>query len=172
MTGPEHLIAARRARADDTRHRADKALATMIRAREPITFTTVASRAGVSREYLYRVPELAAKIRDARSSTPVRISAEASEAPHSVIAALRDHIRRLEVQHATDLSHLRAENTRLRRELEAALGQILTRDAAGNRDDSARPSDDGPAHVRAGRTPSRALTVTPEGGQPSTSSPG
>lgn len=125
MTGPEHLIAARRASADDTRHRADKALAKMIRARETITFTAVASRAGVSREYLYRVPELAAKIRDARSSTPARISAEASQAPHSVIAALRDHIRRLEALHAEDLRQLRAENTRLHCQLEATLGQLL-----------------------------------------------
>lgn len=134
MTGPEHLIAARRALADDTRHRANKALAKMIRAREPITFTTVASRAGVSREYLYRTPELAAKIRDARSSSPARLSNGANQEPHSIIATLRDHIRRLEARHATDLSRLRAENTRLRRELEAALGQILTSDAAGIRD--------------------------------------
>lgn len=134
MTGTEHLIAARRARADDTRHRANKALAKMIRAREPITFTAVASRAGVSREYLYRTTELAAKIREARSSSPARLSNGANQEPHSIIATLRDHIRRLEVQHATDLSHLRAENTRLCRELEAALGQILTRDTAGIRD--------------------------------------
>lgn len=128
MTGTEHLIAARRARAGDTRHRADKALAKMIRAREPITFTAVASRAGVSREYLYRTPELAAKIRAARSSPPARLSDEINQEPHSIIATLRDHIRRLENQHTTDLAQLRAENNRLRRELELALGQVL----AGN----------------------------------------
>lgn len=152
MTGTEHLIAARRARADDTRHRANKALAKMIRAREPITFTAVASRAGVSREYLYRTPELAAKIREARSSPAAPISSEATQKPHSIIAALRDHIRRLEAQHTRELSQLRAENTRLRRELEAALGQILTTAAAGIRD-CARSSDHEAANVREGQSP-------------------
>lgn len=68
MPNAEALIAARRARADLTHQRAQQALKTMIRNREPLSFAAVANRANVSREFLYRTPELAEKIRVARTS--------------------------------------------------------------------------------------------------------
>jgi len=55
---------------------------------------------------------------------PVTASA-ALEEKQPVIAALRDHIHRLESQHAAELRDLRSENEQLRRQLETALGRLL-----------------------------------------------
>jgi len=118
------LVAARRARAANTHQRALTALRQLIRAREPVTFAAVAARAGVSREYLYRHLELASKIRAARTRyAPQPVEAPSGEQP--VLAALRDHVRRLDAEHHDQLAALRRENEDLRRQLETALGRLL-----------------------------------------------
>jgi len=131
MTAPQHLIAARRTQAALTHGRALKALRDMVRARHPITFAAVAARAGVSRGYLYRTPDLAAKIREARQQP--RLAPAEGTAGQQPVAALREHVRRLELHHAKELGILRAENDRLRRQLEVALGHLLTHDPSPNR---------------------------------------
>ena len=102
----------------------------MTRAREPITFSAVAARAGVSREYLHRKPDLADKIRSARSSPTPRPAVTADAASVSVIRALREHIRRLEAEHALEVRGLHADNEALRRQLQHTLGALL--DAGGS----------------------------------------
>lgn len=129
MSDPQPLIAARRARAEQAHNKAHAALAAMVRVREPITFAAVAARAGVSREFLYRHPELAAKIRTARNTTPLTAASDSAEENRPVLAALREHIRRLEADHATQVQALRAENAQLRRQLESALGELLATSA-------------------------------------------
>lgn len=126
MTAPDHLIAARRAQAAHAHDKAEKAIRDMVRARETITFAAVAARAGVSREYLYRAPDLAAQIRAGRQQPRLAPVDDTAGRHEPVLAALRDHIRRLEHRHAEELRTLRAENNQLRRQLEATLGRLLT----------------------------------------------
>ena len=97
----------------------------MVRSREPVTFSAVASRAGVSREYLYRTPDLAANIRNARASRAGELREASESGSPSIIAALRDHIRRLEATHHTEIANFRRENQDLQRQLAAALGQLI-----------------------------------------------
>lgn len=129
MTAPEPLIAARRALAAHTHEKAEKAIRDMIRARETITFVAVAAHAGVSREYLYRSPDLAAKIRAARQQQRLAPVDDTAGRHEPVLAALREHIRRIEDHHAEELRTLRAENHQLRRQLEVALGRLLAHSA-------------------------------------------
>lgn len=119
------LVQARKRQAEATKARATKTLAAMIRAREPITFAAVAARAGVSREYLYRTPDLAQRIRATRLTTrPALVLDTARSDP--VVAALRDHIRRMETKHAAEVRALRDENVTLRQQFQRALGQLVT----------------------------------------------
>lgn len=106
---PTPSPAPRRARADQAHQRARHALAAMIRAREPVTFAAVAACAGVSREVLYRTTGLATRIRTARTrATPMPVP-ETSSGSSPVLAALREHIRRIEVQHVDEVRALRRE---------------------------------------------------------------
>lgn len=94
MTDPSALITARRASAAQTQQRALTALAAMIRRRERVTFAAVAAQADVSREYLYRTPDLAVKIRAARESRPLAAASSPAGGDQPIVAALREHIRR------------------------------------------------------------------------------
>lgn len=125
MTDTTPLVAARQRAAQATAERAEKALATMIRNRDPITFTAVAQQAGVSREYLYRHAELCRRIKHARQTTTPAL-ASATDPGDGVIAALRDHIRRQDETHRQAIRQLKADNAALRRQLEGALGVRIT----------------------------------------------
>ncbi len=124
MNDTTPLASARQRMAQATAERAEKALATMIRDRDPITFTAVAQRAGVSREYLYRHPELCQRIKQARQTAPRQLSSTAGKT-EGVVAALRDHIRRQDRAHQDTLRQLAADNADLRRQLETALGVLI-----------------------------------------------
>lgn len=124
---PTGLAAYQAARAEQTRARAHAAVAALVKERRAVTFSAVAERAGVSRGYLYRTPELAGKIRAERDRTPALAPAPTAVTP-SVEAALREHIRRLEATHERELKALREENQRLRHQLQTALGELISRD--------------------------------------------
>lgn len=126
MTDPTALIAARRASAERTKAHALKVLAAMIRRREPVTFAAVAMNAGVSREYLYRTPELATKIKASRDTPHLLAAPEPIGDAQPIVAALRDHMRRMESEHTQAINQLRNENRELRRQLESALGQLIS----------------------------------------------
>ncbi len=66
---------------DDLRHRVEQACAELVEADQPVTFPTVAARAGIGRNTLYRRPELRAVIEDhrARSREAYTLSGLATE---------------------------------------------------------------------------------------------
>lgn len=120
------LTAARRASAQQKRQDADAAIRRLVRRKAPVTFRAVAAEAGVSAGYLHRHPDLAPRIRQLRTNSGSgRQLHVAQETDHSIEAALREHIRRLEARHQEQLHNLRQENASLRTELEAALGEVL-----------------------------------------------
>lgn len=117
----EHLQAATRRRAEQTRARAREALRRLDHDGTPITYTGVAHAAGVSRALLYRDPELReaiSKLRRQPASTP-RPPAAQRMSPASrdeILATLR-----------TEISALRAENHALRTRLANSLGEQRAR---------------------------------------------
>lgn len=120
------LVAYQAARREATRTKATAAVAALVRERQPVTFSAVAERAGVSRGYLYRTPDLARTIRTERDRSPA-VAPAPTAGCGSVEAALREHIRRLEAKHAQEVRALREENQRLRRQLQTALGELISR---------------------------------------------
>jgi hypothetical protein len=134
----QHLVAAARRRALDTRARAVRTLRRLDGAGRPVSFDTVAREARVSRSWLYGQADLRAEIVRLRArsgnllsmSPPVPVRQRASE------ASLR---RRLEAANQ-QLGRLRAENQRLREELAVALGEVRT----PTRPDRAKPTMIGP----------------------------
>jgi hypothetical protein len=111
-----HLRAAAQARHDRAVQRVQDAVRLLDRRGEPITFTTVAATAHVSRTWLYRQPDLRAAInsqRRTRTGTGVpaaqRASTDSNHARHDAL--------RLEIE------HLRTENAILREHVARALGQ-------------------------------------------------
>lgn len=114
----EQLIAAARRRHQLTRSKALQALNELIAAGEVVTFQTVAVRAGVSRSWLYAHEDIKAEIhrhrtRAAPTSPPVPTRQRASD--DSLTRRLAIAVERNR--------QLAEENQRLRRQLEAALGQ-------------------------------------------------
>jgi hypothetical protein len=124
----DHLRQAAARRSTDAEARARNALTAMTRADEPVGFVAVARRASVSTDFLYRHPELRAKIESRRWSRPMNAAATAPDV-HSgaAVSALAERLRRTQTEHRAELAELRAalatahgENLRLRRQLQAA----------------------------------------------------
>ncbi len=118
------LVQAARRRSQATRERAIHALRRLAAAGDPVTFDTVARKAGVSRSWLYAQPDLRLEIGRLRAqqqegqerapgSPPIPARQRASD------ASLR---RRLEAVNA-EIRRLREENQRLREQLAWALGE-------------------------------------------------
>jgi hypothetical protein len=115
----ERLTRHARERAEHTLQRARQALAAMAKDGEPVTVAALATRAGVSRSWIYTRPELRDQVEQlqrvgARSPDPSGRSADSRASTDS----LR---RRLELAHAR-IEQLRGENEQLRRSLAQALG--------------------------------------------------
>ncbi|MFC0359106.1 DUF6262 family protein [Kytococcus schroeteri] len=113
-------------RSQQTHDRAVQALQELVKKRQPVTFSSVALAAGVSRGYLYRNRELAKLICAERDRKPP-LQAVKAQACGSVEATLRAHIRRLEATHEKEIRALREENEDLRRQLQNALGELLAK---------------------------------------------
>lgn len=97
--------------------RARDALAAMHRAGSEITFQGVADRAGVSRQWLYKDPELRAEIDKLRATHRGR---------HPVPAAQRTSdasLRQRNIMLLDENRSLRAENNQLKHELATLLGE-------------------------------------------------
>jgi hypothetical protein len=110
-----YLRVAARVRHDDTVQRAHEAIRALDRRGEPITITTVAATAHVSRAWLYRQPELRAIIAAHPPARPGRIPAAQRATAHSNAARL-DALR-------LEIEHLRNENAVLRDHVARALGE-------------------------------------------------
>lgn len=102
MTGQRHdaLVAAAQQRSRDTRKRAVTTIRKLDKAGLPLTMTSVAKAAGVSRSWLYRQPDLHLEIARHRHSAPALPAAEraSTESQHQRIEDLHDEIRRLNAE--------------------------------------------------------------------------
>jgi hypothetical protein len=115
------LQAAAQRKRDRALRRAREALVAMHHAGTEITFQGVADRAGVSRQWLYKNPELRAEIDKLRTDR---------RGPYPVPAAQRTTDASLRQRNAMLLSEnrrLRAENTQLKQELAHLLGERRAR---------------------------------------------
>jgi Family of unknown function (DUF6262) len=110
-----YLRLAAQARHDQAVRRAHDAIRTLDRQGQPITFTTVAATAHVSRTWLYRHPELRTVIANHHQTHPGAIPAAQRATTESNTARL-DALR-------LEIEHLRAENAILRDHVARALGQ-------------------------------------------------
>jgi hypothetical protein len=86
----------------DTLAHVEQACTQLLRDHQPVTFTTVAERAGVSRTTLYRDPSLRAVVEEhrARSHDPRTLTGLAAEIGHlrTAVEALADRVRRHDEQ--------------------------------------------------------------------------
>jgi len=115
-----HLCAAARRRALETHDRAVRALRLLDATGRPVTITTVAREAGVSRSWLYAQTDLRAEIERLRAQQPLASSPPIPVRQRASDASLR---RRLEAVNA-EIRRLRQENQRLREQLAVALGEL------------------------------------------------
>lgn len=116
MTHPRHdaLTAATKQRSQDTRQRAVTTIRQLDKQGLPLTMTTVAKAAGVSRSWLYRQTDLQREIARHRDPAPTRPRLEraSNNSQHQRIENMTDEIRRLN-----------AENISLRQQLAERYGQ-------------------------------------------------
>jgi hypothetical protein len=110
-----YLRVAAQARHDRAVQRTHDAIRTLDRRGQPITYTTVAVTAHVSRSWLYRQPELRALITDHPPTRPGAI-------PTAQRATAESNSARLDALRL-EIDHLRAENAALRDHVARALGQ-------------------------------------------------
>jgi Family of unknown function (DUF6262) len=113
-----HVITAAKRRHELTRAKAIKAIRDLARTGDPVDFPTVATRAQVSRSWLYTQPDIKAEIQKLRD-----LAARPPQAPIPARQRSSDTslLRRLEI--ATNrIRELTEENQRLRRQLAQALG--------------------------------------------------
>lgn len=115
-----HLITAAQRRHDDAHQRAREAIRVAAARGEAVTATAMASRAGVSRAFLYANPELIEAIHELRSGTHTQQRHAITGRENATEASLQ---RRLEAL-AQRNKELRNENQDLRRRLEIAHGQL------------------------------------------------
>jgi hypothetical protein len=129
----QHIVDAARRRSEYTRAKAVQALRSLGMAGAPVTFETVAKRAGVSRSWLYAQPDLRAEIERLRAA---HHRAPASPVPARQRTSDASLLRRLEAANAR-IRQLTEENRRLRDQLASALGEQraarITRDQTKGR---------------------------------------
>jgi hypothetical protein len=112
-----------------TRAKAVQALRELDRAGSPVTFTSVATAAGISRSWLYTQPDIASQIRRLRTGTSRTAATAIPAAQRSGEASLRTRLP-VALQRNQALAD---ENARLRRQFARALGdQRSARTRSGN----------------------------------------
>jgi len=137
------LAAAAKRRHELTRAKAIQAIRELDRAGTAVTFTAVAGQARVSRSWLYSQPDIRDQIRQLREDTGRSTTAPI---PASQRASDTSLLRRLETAHAEnrrlsgECTQLRAEITRLRRQIAHLLGEQRQAGAHAN-DPRQNPAD-------------------------------
>ncbi len=116
----EVLRAAAQAKHTTATKRAEVALRTLIKTGAQINFRTVANTAGVSVDFLYRHPELRARIEHLRSRQ------QQPQPPAAVAPPQRDQDSGVLVALTARLREARGEITELKTQLAAAHGELLT----------------------------------------------
>ena len=96
----DSLVAATQQRSRDTRQRAVNTIRHLDKAGLPLTMTTVAQAAGVSRSWLYRQPDLHLQIARHRHTGPTLPIAEraSNQSQHQRIEDLHDEVHRLNAE--------------------------------------------------------------------------
>ncbi len=117
-----HVITAAKQRHEFTRSKAIRAIGELVRTGVPVTFQAVATRAEVSRSWLYSQPDIKTEICKLRALDTGLRSASIPARQRGSDASLR---RRLEIANQR-IRGLTADNERLRRQLEEALGRNRT----------------------------------------------
>ena len=121
------LAAAAKAKSQAKNDAAEKAIRTLIKRGDPITFQAVQREAGVSHAFLYNHPELRERIEHLRAnSRPAPVTATPSTGSEStLVAVLTRQLNDLRARHRSEINDLRAaleqahgENLELRRELD------------------------------------------------------
>ena len=115
-----HLLTAARQRHELTRAKALAALHELDRTGKPITFSTVADAAGVSRSWLYAQTDVKDEIRRLRARNQPRHATTTPARQRATDDSLR---QRLDIALRRN-RELADENQRLRRQLPHALGQL------------------------------------------------
>jgi AraC-like DNA-binding protein len=118
-----HLTKAARSRAEQTRRRALTTLRQLTNSEQPLTVSTLAQRAGVSRSWLYTQADLLAQIRDERPRPATRTTVPARQSASD--ASLK---QRLHLAHGR-IRELETDNQQLRHALAQALGDERARHA-------------------------------------------
>lgn len=114
-----HLAKAARRRSERTLARAEQALRDLEDTAQPVTVTAVATRAGVSRAWLYNRPDLRQRIEALRQASP-RLAATTQAAERASDASLR---QRLTLAHQR-IDELSNDNDQLRQQLAKLHGQL------------------------------------------------
>lgn len=126
---PQHLRDAAHRRHEQSLERATDALKALSDAGAPITFASVARKAGISTDFLYRQPTLRSKIQEMRTQPQARDTAatptdEIADSPSAPVRALSAQLKDLRRRYHTDTAGLRqalavaqGENLALRRKL-------------------------------------------------------
>jgi hypothetical protein len=118
----DHLRAAAAQRRRATLDRAQRALRELDREGAPISFQSVARRAGVSRQWLYKQPDLRAEIEQLRDRGVRPGAARVPEAERAHAASLRQRNTALLAENR----RLRDENAAFREELAILYGERRT----------------------------------------------
>lgn len=113
-----HLLEAAARRSIDTRQRATKALRRLDKTGAPITFTSVANEAGVSRSWLYRDVDIRAEIEQLRHTRP-RSRSTVPSSQRATDPSLHQRLQTL----LDDNRSLRDEVHHLREQIAGLLGE-------------------------------------------------
>lgn len=117
------LLAAAQRRSEAARARADAGIRALIKAHEPITFEAVAEAAHVSKDFLYRTPELRDRIVSLRARTdPQRAARLIEPSPDDSQSSV---VRTLSTKLSEERARHRAEVSELQHALQAAHGELL-----------------------------------------------
>lgn len=119
------LTAAAKAKSQAKKEAAEKAIRTLVKRGESITFQAVQREAGVSHAFLYNHPDLRGRIERLRAQArPIPAPTLVAHEGSTLVLALTSQITRLKKQHRDEVQALRAaleqahgENLDLRREL-------------------------------------------------------
>ncbi|WP_447947265.1 DUF6262 family protein [Microbacterium lacticum] len=117
------LLAAAQRKSEAARARADAGIRALIKAHEPITFEAVAEAGHVSKDFLYRTPELRDRIVSLRARTAPQRAARpvepvAGDSQSSVVRTLTAKLSEERTRHRTELAELQLA-------LQAAHGELL-----------------------------------------------
>ncbi|MEV5944560.1 DUF6262 family protein [Streptomyces sp. NPDC051994] len=119
------LAAAAKAKSQAKKEAAEKAIRTLVKRGEPITFQAVQREADVSHAFLYNHPDLRGRIERLRAQAgPVPSPTPPADEQSTLVLALTSQITHLKKQHREEVQALRdaleqahGENLDLRREL-------------------------------------------------------